>query len=99
MRRYLAPAAFLLVATVAVLLVRSGIRAGHHARHGSPPPARSTTTVARTVAVTKRYWVVRAGDTFGVISARTGVPLATLQQLNPSVKPTALFIGQKIRLR
>jgi len=98
-RRYLAPAAFLLVATVAVLLVLSGLRSGHNPRHDSAPPARTTTTVARTVTVTKRYWVVRAGDTFGVISARTGVPLATLQQLNPNVKPTALFIGQRIRLR
>jgi LysM repeat protein len=96
-RRYLGPAAFLLVATVAVLLVRSGLRSGHHPPHASSSPPPAATTVARTVA--KRYWVVRAGDTFGVIAARTGVPLATLQKLNPNVQPTALFIGQRIRLR
>jgi hypothetical protein len=27
------------------------------------------------------------------------VPVATLQQLNPNVKSTSLFIGQKLRLR
>jgi LysM repeat protein len=42
---------------------------------------------------------VRAGDTFGTIAARTGVPIATLQRLNPNVKPTALYIGERIRLR
>jgi LysM repeat protein len=97
-RRYLGPAAFLLVATVAVLLVRSGLRSGHHSPHASSPPP-VTTTVAHTATVAKRYWIVRAGDTFGVIAARTGVPLATLQKLNPNVQPTALFIGQRIRLR
>jgi LysM repeat protein len=96
-RRYLAPAAFLLVATVAVLLVRSGLRSGHHPPHASSPPP--VTTAARTPTVAKRFWVVHAGDTFGVIAARTGVPLATLQKLNPNVQPTALFIGQRIRLR
>jgi LysM repeat protein len=96
-RRYLAPAAFLLVATVAVLLVRSGLRSGRH--HDRPPATVATVTTTRTAAPKKRYWVVRAGDTFGVISTRTGVPLATLQQLNPKVKPTGLFIGERIRLR
>jgi LysM repeat protein len=42
---------------------------------------------------------VRAGDTFAVISAQTGVPMATIQQLNPTVKSTSLFIGEKLRIR
>jgi LysM repeat protein len=107
-RRYTAPAAFLLVATVAVLLVRSGLQSGRS--HKTPPPARVTTTVARTTtrATTttkkpptqaKRYWTVRAGDTFAVISAQTGVPMSTIQQLNPTVKSTSLFIGERLRIR
>jgi LysM repeat protein len=42
---------------------------------------------------------VRAGDTFGVISSQTGVPVATLQQLNPKVSSTSLFIGERIRIK
>jgi LysM repeat protein len=42
---------------------------------------------------------VQAGDTFGVISSKTGVPVATIEQLNPTVKSTSLFIGEKVRLR
>jgi LysM repeat protein len=107
-RRYVAPAAFLLAATIAVLLIRSGLQAGT-----SKPP---TTTVAvqtthktvstststagtRTTKAGPRFWTVQAGDTFGVISTKSGVPVATIQQLNPTVKSTSLFIGQKLRLR
>jgi LysM repeat protein len=42
---------------------------------------------------------VQAGDTFAVISAKTGVPVATIERLNPNVKSTSLFIGERLRLR
>ena len=107
-RRYAAPAAFLLAATIAVLLIRSGLQAGT----STPATTRIVpTTTHRVVATTtttkknvkhpaaRRYWTVQAGDTFGVISSKTGVPVATIEQLNPTVKSTSLFIGEKIRLR
>ena len=102
-RRYLAPAAFLLAATIAVVLIRSGIESGggrHVATVSSPAPGKhvvSTTTTGRSPA--KRFWVVRAGDTFAVISSKSGVSVATLVRLNPKVHSTSLFIGQRIRLR
>jgi LysM repeat protein len=107
-RRYLAPAAFLLAATIAVILIRSGVEAGSSQRSattvGSPAPRKhvvattsvTTTTKARTAT---RYWTVAAGDTFGVISAKSGVPVATIEQLNPHVHTTSLFIGERIRLK
>ena len=105
-RRYVAPAAFLLAVTIVVVLVRSGLEK-------SGPAAAPTTTVSAShkhVATTTtsstpkpkvgaRYWTIRAGDTFGVISAQTGVPVSTLERLNPNVSSTSLFIGQKIRIR
>jgi LysM repeat protein len=104
-RRYLAPAAFLLAATIAVVLIRSGLEAGGGrsaaTSGGSSAPRRhvvaTTTTTARTPA--KRFWVVRAGDTFAVISSKTGVTVATLVRLNPKVHTTSLFIGERIRLK
>jgi LysM repeat protein len=107
-RRYVAPAAFLLAATVAILLIRSGLQSGT-----STPPttvvasaphktvSTSSTTSGRTTtsSSTPRFWTVQAGDTFGVISTKSGVPVATIQQLNPNAKSTSLFIGEKLRLR
>jgi LysM repeat protein len=91
-----------------VLLVRSGLQSGKSHRQ-PPPPSVTTTAAARTTTQTaattkpkqpaKRYWTVRAGDTFAVISTQTGVPVATIQQLNPTVKSTSLFIGEKLRIR
>jgi LysM repeat protein len=107
-RRYVAPAAFLLAATVAVLLIRSGLQAGTatpattSAVVTQPHKTVSSTTTTRrttTSAAGPRFWTVQAGDTFGVISSKSGVPVATIQQLNPNVKSTSLFIGQKLRLR
>lgn len=99
-RRYAAPAAFLLAVTVAVALVRSGLE------HSSSKPSATTTTrrIAPSPQVTttrtKRvYWTVRAGDTFGVISTKTGVPVTRIQRLNPKVTSTSLFIGEKVRLK
>jgi LysM repeat protein len=106
-RRYVAPAAFLLAATIAIVLIRSGLQSGSR----SPASAavstqpRKTVSTATTTARTKttssgpRIWTVQAGDTFGVIATKTGVSVATIQQLNPNVKSTSLFIGQKLRLR
>jgi len=104
-RRYLAPAAFLLAATIAVVLIRSGIESGggkhHGATAGAPTPGRhvvvTTTTTRRSPS--KRFWIVRAGDTFAVISSKSGVPVATLVRLNPKVHSTSLFIGERIRLK
>ena len=106
-RRYLGPAAFLLAVTVAVLLVRSGLQ--HRSPTATQQPttlmtseqAPTTTTATTTVehAAKRRYWTVQAGDTFGVISTKTGVPVATIEQLNPTVKSTSLFIGEKLRIK
>ena len=107
-RRYAAPAAFLLAATIAVLLVRSGLQAGNSgtATTGNVPvtthrvvTTTPTTTGKKKPATGRKFWTVQAGDTFGVISSKTGVPVATIEQLNPTVKSTSLFIGEKIRLR
>lgn len=108
-RRYVAPAAFLLAATVAILLIRSGLQSGAQGSATNPgaltrphKTVSSPTTIAgktTTSASAPRFWTVQAGDTFGVISSKSGVPVATIEQLNPKVKSTSLFIGQKLRLR
>jgi LysM repeat protein len=107
-QRYLAPAAFLLAVTIAVVLVRAGFEAGRSNNSGGtglPPTQTVRTTPATTTTKRKRpkpvqqFTTVQAGDTFSVIATRTGVPVATLQQLNPKVSPTTLHIGERIRIK
>ncbi|HSP72206.1 MAG TPA: LysM domain-containing protein [Gaiellaceae bacterium] len=102
---YAAPIAFLVAATVAILLVRSALR------HDSSRPVATTrppavTTTATQPATTRKpkpgakpqYYVVQAGDTFGTIASKSGVTVAQIEQLNPGVASTSLHVGQKIRV-
>src|SRR5204863_3534901 len=105
-RRYAAPAAFLLAVTIAVVLIRSGMNSGK-----SAPNTSATSVAARRHVVStttkkpakrtqlQRFWTVQAGDTFGVISTKTRVPVATIARLNPKASSTSLYIGEKIRIR
>jgi LysM repeat protein len=96
---FAAPAAFLAAVTIGVLLVRSGLERGSH------PAKTRTTTHVQTVKrkVTKRHHVrlytVQVGDTFESIAGKTGTTASRLEQLNPRVDPTALRVGEKIRVQ
>ena len=88
-RRYVAPAAFLAAVTIAVVLIRAGLESGSSA---------STATSTATTVVARRYYRVRAGDTFATIAKTNHVSVTTLERLNPKVHSTTLFIGQRIRI-
>ncbi len=104
--RVAAPAALLLAATVAILLVRDGL----HADDEPEPPAAvrtttaATTTTTRTAATTTRpqpaarYHVIEPGDTLLVISERFDTTVTALLRLNPGVDPTNLVVGRRIRV-
>jgi spore germination protein YaaH len=95
-KRYGAPAAFLAAVTIAVLLVRSGL-------HTNSAPA--PTTVATTAETTpvgphrKRFYRVRAGETISDVAVRFNTTVHELLRLNPGIKPYALTVGQRIRVR
>jgi LysM repeat protein len=42
--------------------------------------------------------IVQRGDSFSAISSRTHVSVAMLERLNPGLRPTALHVGQEIRV-
>jgi LysM repeat protein len=88
------PAAFLAAATIAVVGIRSALHSS--SPHSRTPPA--VTTVTRSTRK-KVVYVVRAGDTLAGVAAKTGVSETRLLKLNPSLTPTALFLGQRIKLR
>lgn len=60
--------------------------------------ATTTTTTGKPAKKRKKTYTIQAGDTLGTIAEKTGVPLTTIQELNPDVDSTALTTGQKIKL-
>jgi LysM repeat protein len=96
LKRYGAPVAFLLAVTIAVLLVRSGLN--HHAAPSVTTTVKTTTTTA---PATRRphYYKLRAGETLSDVAVRFNTTVEQLLALNPHVKPTALIVGQRIRVR
>ena len=108
--RYAAPAAFLLAATIAILLIRSGLQGAEPSSttkpaatatepKTKPKPKPATTTTRKTTTGAAQYYTVVAGDTFGTIASKSGTSVAELERLNPRIKSTSLFIGQRIRVK
>jgi len=99
--RWAAPIAFLAAVTIGVLVVRSGLE------HGKQNAQPSTTTVSKTTkshhhahsGTHARTYKVQSGDTLGSIASKTGTSVARLEQLNPGIDPTALRIGETIRVQ
>jgi LysM repeat protein len=58
----------------------------------------TTTTSSKAKGAKRRSYTVRAGDTLSAISIKTGVPLQTIQRLNPKLDAETLHAGQKVRL-
>ena len=88
--RVAAPVLFLLAVTVALLLIRSGLRE-------NDPPAVSPPGVVQQDG--PRTVVVRTGDTLEAIAERTGTTVAVLTRLNPGLDPERLRVGQRVRVR
>jgi LysM repeat protein len=63
------------------------------------PQGTTTTTVTETTAPGAQYYVVQSGDTLGSMAEKYSTTVDELMNLNPGVDPTALNIGQKIRVK
>ena len=103
--RYSAPAAFLVAATIAVLLVRAGLD------NADPIASPVTTAVTPTVTATTEpagtttappgaeFYEIQSGDTLAVIADRHDTSVEQLLVLNPDIDPVALTVGQRIRVK
>jgi LysM repeat protein len=104
--RFGAPAAFLLAATVAVLLVRAGLSDSEDATPAATATTATTTTRPATTSTRRttttreqaRFYTIERGDTFGSVAAQFGTTVERLIELNPGVDTTELRIGQRIRV-
>jgi LysM repeat protein len=98
--RYGAPLAFLAAVTIGVLLVHAGLDEG--SKRPESPPAPTATAPAppgETTKTSRRYYRIRSGDTLAAIAPRFGLTEEELVALNPGIEPTALRVGQRIRVR
>jgi LysM repeat protein len=90
--------AFLLAATVAVLLVREGLRED---ASPSTPTVRVTTTPSTTtptVGSVPRYYTIRPGDTLSLVALRFETTVERLVELNPGIDATNLTPGRRLRI-
>jgi LysM repeat protein len=62
------------------------------------PPA-TTATTTETTTPGAEYYVVQSGDTLGSIAQKYSTTVTEVMTLNPGIDPTALHIGQKIRVK
>ena len=106
--RWLAPLAFLVAVTVAVLLVRSGLHQGKQANGTTAGTTLTQTTHRHAHKHAKKkkahraggsYYTVQSGDTFSSIAVKLGTTSAQLEQLNPTIDPSALHVGERIRVK
>ena len=87
--RYLAPIVLAAAIAGVYLIV-------HHNATVNPSPSQHHSQHRRRGP---RFYVVKRGDNLTSISGKTGVPLATIQQLNPLVDPNTLRAGRRLKLR
>jgi len=105
--RFAAPAAFLLVVTVAVLLVRSAVSDGTPSTPGTTAARTTTHTSTRTSTrartptspEARQSYTIQAGDTLASVATRYGTTVERLVALNPGIDPTSLQVGQQIRVK
>ena len=64
-----------------------------------PGGATQNQTPVTQPAVVKKYYSVKAGDTFSKISQRHGLTQAQLSKLNPGVNINRLTVGQRLRVK
>ena len=64
-----------------------------------PQGSTTTTTATDTTAPGAEFYVVQSGDTLGSIAGRYSTTVDELMTLNPGIDPTALDIGQKLRVK
>jgi LysM repeat protein len=63
------------------------------------PQAGTTSTATDTTAPGAEYYVVQSGDTLGSMAEKYSTTVDELMTLNPGIDPTALHIGQRIRVK
>jgi LysM repeat protein len=96
--RYAAPVAFLAAITIGVLVVRAGFQHGSH--HATTPTVTAKKKQRHPHGKPRaQTYTVQSGDTLGSIANKYGTTVVAIEHLNPGIDPTALSVGEKIRVK
>ncbi|MHB8469666.1 MAG: LysM peptidoglycan-binding domain-containing protein [Gaiellaceae bacterium] len=92
--RTAAPVALLAAVTAAVVLLHQ-----HAHPHARPHVVTAAVVHIRRHRAVRHTYRVAGGDTLGGIAGRLHTTVATLEALNPGLDPTALRVGQILRVK
>ena len=101
--RYIVPLALAATVTASYLIVHHALANKHSSTTSST--VLTTSTVAHrhggagSGASKAKFYVVKRGDSLSAIASKTGVPMSTIERLNPHLNPNALQPSQRLRLR
>lgn len=91
------------VAVVVVISSQTGsdapVKAPANSQSNAAGDASGGNRDKQTKAGTKKTYEVQEGDSLSAIAVETGVPVETIEELNPDVDPQAIIPGQKLKLR
>jgi LysM repeat protein len=98
--RYGLPTGFLLLATLAILLLRPALHSDSAppALREQPPAPPVSPDRPRVRSSRASAYSVRSGDTLATIAERFGTTVDELLVLNPGIDPHALHVGQTLRV-
>jgi LysM repeat protein len=85
-----------IVLVVVVSAALSGGDSDDGRQGGSPGHVSRQTTPDKKAP---KVYVIENEDTLTAIAHKTGVPVATIERLNPQVDPLSLISGEKLKLR
>ena len=100
--RFLAPLAIVAVAVALWTIVHHDSSGGSSSSGPSATEQRATATPAAKRSKKHKkpqFYTVKPGDTPSGIAEKTGVPLTTIESLNPGLDPQALSPGTRLKLR
>jgi LysM repeat protein len=97
--RLFAPLALVACAVAVLVIVNNNTSNSSHPSTSTTATGSSTTsTTNQPVTKHRRRYIVKQGDVLSQIAVKTGVPLDTIQRLNPTVDAQSLHAGQRLKL-
>jgi LysM repeat protein len=98
LRRYAVPFVVLALATTGALAGRRVLRDDSPRTRGTTKPVQRVEPRVGIKRTAVKFYIVEYGDTLGAIAGRYETTVDRLMELNPSVDPRALRVGQRVRV-
>jgi LysM repeat protein len=84
---------------IVVIVVISAALSGGDSGEGRQGGSGEVSRPAQPAEKVPKVYVIENEDTLTAIAHKTGVPVATIERLNPQVDPLSLISGETLKLR